>query len=240
MRQLNQQSDVSTIVQRLVREGTLIVYFVLAIFLLIALSTYSVSDPGFTTTGTGDDINNAVGSVGAWLADVLFQLLGYLAYVFPAFLGYKVYSSFQETKLEEEFSWQMFALKATGFLLLTIAACGLATLHFEISDQLPYMAGGVVGSLVVELTLPILASLGSTLLFLAMFLFGLTVAVAISWLQFIDSIGAWTLAMASLSAIKLRKLIETKKQEMLAKKRLEGRKRVLDISKKRKSGFHRR
>jgi S-DNA-T family DNA segregation ATPase FtsK/SpoIIIE len=57
----------------------------------------------------------------------------------------------------------------------------------------------------------------------------LTVAVAISWLQFIDSIGAWTLAMASLSAIKLRKLIETKKQEMLAKKRLEGRKRVLDI-----------
>jgi S-DNA-T family DNA segregation ATPase FtsK/SpoIIIE len=123
----------------------------------------------------------------------------------------------------------MFALKATGFLLLTIAACGLATLHFEISDQLPYMAGGVVGSLVVELTLPILASLGSTLLFLAMFLFGLTVAVAISWLQFIDSIGAWTLAMASLSAIKLRKLIETKKQEMLAKKRLEGRKRVLDI-----------
>jgi S-DNA-T family DNA segregation ATPase FtsK/SpoIIIE len=229
MRQLNQQSDVSTIVQRLVREGTLIVYFVLAIFLLIALSTYSVSDPGFTTTGTGDDINNAVGSVGAWLADVLFQLLGYLAYVFPAFLGYKVYSSFQETKLEEEFSWQMFALKATGFLLLTIAACGLATLHFEISDQLPYMAGGVVGSLVVELTLPILASLGSTLLFLAMFLFGLTVAVAISWLQFIDSIGAWTLAMASLSAIKLRKLIETKKQEMLAKKRLEGRKRVLDI-----------
>jgi S-DNA-T family DNA segregation ATPase FtsK/SpoIIIE len=229
MRQLNQQSDVSTIVQRLVREGTLIVYFVLAIFLLIALSTYSVSDPGFTTTGTGDDINNAVGSVGAWLADVLFQLLGYLAYVFPAFLGYKVYSSFQETKLEEEFSWQMFALKATGFLLLTIAACGLATLHFEISDQLPYMAGGVVGSLAVELTLPILASLGSTLLFLAMFLFGLTVAVAISWLQFIDSIGAWTLAMASLSAIKLRKLIETKKQEMLAKKRLEGRKRVLDI-----------
>ena len=32
--------------QRLVREGTLIVYFLLALFLLIALVSYSPNDPG--------------------------------------------------------------------------------------------------------------------------------------------------------------------------------------------------
>ncbi|MBQ14635.1 MAG: cell division protein FtsK [Gammaproteobacteria bacterium] len=229
MRNMDEQTEVNTIVQRLLREGTLIVYFLLAIFLLIALSTYSANDPGFTTTGSGEDISNAVGTYGAWLADVLFQLLGYLAYVFPLFLGYKVYSSFHEEKLVAEYSWQIFALKTTGFLLLTIAACGLATLHFEISDQLPYMAGGVVGALVVELTLPVLATLGSTLLFLSIFLFGLTIAVAISWLQVIDSVGAWTLSIVSLSAIRLRKFIAEKKQELVTRKRLEDRKKVLDI-----------
>ena len=75
--------------QRLVREGTLIVYFLLALFLLIALVSYSPNDPGFTTTGTGDIVNNAVGVYGAWTADILLHLLGYLAYGFPALLAYK-------------------------------------------------------------------------------------------------------------------------------------------------------
>ena len=66
--------------QRLVWEGTLIVYFLLALFLLIALVSYSPNDPGFTTTGTGDIVNNAVGVYGAWTADILLHLLGYLAY----------------------------------------------------------------------------------------------------------------------------------------------------------------
>ncbi|MCH8264962.1 MAG: DNA translocase FtsK 4TM domain-containing protein, partial [Proteobacteria bacterium] len=49
-----QESEVGTVMQRLLREGTLIVYSLLALFLLIALVSYSAADPGFTTTGNGD------------------------------------------------------------------------------------------------------------------------------------------------------------------------------------------
>ena len=96
----DQKTEIRTLMQRLVREGTLIVYFLLALFLLIALFSYSPNDPGFTTTGSGDLINNSVGVYGAWIADILLHLLGYLAYSVPAWLSYKVYTSFRESQLE--------------------------------------------------------------------------------------------------------------------------------------------
>lgn len=229
MSKVGQESEVGNLMQRLVREGTLIVYFLLALFLLIALLSYSPADAGFTTTGSGEDIVNAVGVYGAWIADTLLHLLGYLAYAFPSLLAYKVYTSFREAELDTEFSWPMFSLKMAGFILLIISACGLATLHFEIAEQIPYMAGGVVGSLVVDLSLPVLATLGSTLLFFAVFLFGLTITVTISWLAVIDQLGGWTLGISSLAVVKLRKWIATRKQDIATKERLEVRKRVLDI-----------
>ena len=229
MSKSGQVNEISSLMQRLVREGTLIVYFLLGLFLLIALLSYSPSDPGFTTTGSGDEVANAVGVYGAWLADILLHLLGHLAYGFPLLLAYKVYASFRESELDSEFSWPMFGLKTLGFVLLMISAAGLATLHFEIPAQAPYMAGGVVGSLVVDLSLPVLATLGSTLLLFAIFLFGLTITVAISWLTVIDKLGAWTLNFASLCSLKLGKWIEARKQTIATRERLESRKKILDI-----------
>lgn len=225
----DQKTEIRTLMQRLVREGTLIVYFLLALFLLIALFSYSPNDPGFTTTGSGDLINNSVGVYGAWIADILLHLLGYLAYSFPALLSYKVYTSFRESQLESEFSWPLFGLRTLGFVLLTISACGLATLHFEIAEDLPYLAGGVVGSLVIDLSTPVLAALGTTLLLFAIFLFGLTITATISWLKVIDSVGAWTISSGSWIVIKFQKWIDNKRQERATKERLETRKRVLDI-----------
>ena len=224
-----QESEVSSLILRVVREGTLIVYFLLALFLLIALLSYSPGDPGFTTTGNNEEIANAVGVYGAWLGDILLHLLGYLAFGFPALLAYKVYTSFRESELEAEFSWPLFGLKTLGFTLFMISACGLATLHFQIAEGIPYMAGGVVGSLVVDLSLPVLATLGSTLLLLAIFLFGLTITVTISWLSVIDRLGALTLSSYSLVLLKIQKWIEDKRQEIATRERLETRKKVLEI-----------
>ena len=224
-----QESEVGSVMQRLLREGTLIVYSLLALFLLIALLSYSPADPGYTTTGNGDEIANAVGVYGAWLADILLHLLGYLAYALPTLLIYKVYTSFRESELNAEFSWPLLALKTAGFILLVIAASGLATLHFEIEAATPYMAGGVLGALVVDLCVPVLATVGSTLLLLALFLVGLTLTVAISWLRLIDNIGGLALGFSSLAVLRVSKWVETRKQNMITQQRLEQRKRMLDI-----------
>ncbi|MFT4814344.1 MAG: S-DNA-T family DNA segregation ATPase FtsK/SpoIIIE, partial [Paracoccaceae bacterium] len=64
-------SEVDTVVQRLSKEGTLIAYFLLAIFILIALLSYSPGDPAFMTTGSSTEVSNAVGTSGAMVADIL-------------------------------------------------------------------------------------------------------------------------------------------------------------------------
>ena len=215
--------------QRLTREGTLIVFFLIALYLTIALLSYSPSDPGFTTTGFNEDIANAVGVYGAWIADALLHVFGYLAFGFPLLLTYKVYTSFREEQLSAEFSWPMFGFRALGYSLLMLASCGLATIHFSVPEDVPYIAGGVLGSVVVDLSLPLLASLGSTLLLFAMFLFGLTISASISWLNVIDKLGAWTLGTISLLTEKGQKWLEQRKQTLATKARLESRKKVLDI-----------
>ena len=215
--------------QRLTREGTLIVFFLMALYLTIALLSYSPSDPGFTTTGFNEDVANAVGVYGAWIADALLHVFGYLAFGFPLLLTYKVYTSFREEQLSAEFSWPMFGFRALGYSLLMLASCGLATIHFSVPEDVPYIAGGVLGSVVVDLSLPLLASLGSTLLLFAMFLFGLTISASISWLNVIDKLGAWTLGTISLLTDKGQKWLEQRKQALATKARLESRKKVLDI-----------
>ena len=224
-----QKNETNSLIQRLITEGSLITYFLLALFLLIALFSYSPNDPGFTTTGAGEAVENAVGIYGAWIADILLHLLGYLSYAVPILLGYKVYVSFRESALDSEFSISLLILQITGFLMLIASACGLATIHFEIPESTPYLAGGVVGSLIVDLSLPVLAVLGSTLLLFAIFLFALTITMNISWLEVIDNLGRWTISFSTWVTSKAQKWLENRKQDIATKARLESRKRVLDI-----------
>jgi S-DNA-T family DNA segregation ATPase FtsK/SpoIIIE len=226
-RAVKQQDDTGNLVQRLMREGILIVYFLTGLFLLIALLTYSPADPGFTTTGSGDEIYNAVGSYGAWLADFLLYLFGYLAYLFPAFLALQVYRSFRESELVRGFSWAMFTLKVAGFALVILSTCGLATLHIAASAPDAFIAGGIIGSLVADLTVPVFAVLGSTLLLIAVFLFGLTITAEISWLQVIDSLGAMTLGLISSVASSVRRWQDERKQESVTRDLVQSRKRQL-------------
>ncbi|MCP5346192.1 MAG: DNA translocase FtsK 4TM domain-containing protein [Pseudomonadales bacterium] len=213
--------------QRLMREGMLIVYFLTGLFLLIALLTYSPNDPGFTTTGNGEDIYNAVGSYGAWLADFLLYLFGYFAYLFPAFLAYQAYRSFHESELEKGFSWSLFALKMAGFLLVILSTCGLATLHMATGAPESFSAGGIIGSLVADLSVPVFAILGATLLLIAVFLFGLTITAEISWLQVIDGLGALTLGSISSFTGYLRRWREERQKESAVRSMVESRKRQL-------------
>jgi len=71
---------------RLLREVGAIVCGFSAITALLALSSFDISDPGWSSTGAGENIQNSVGRVGAWFADVTFSLFGFMAYLIPIVL----------------------------------------------------------------------------------------------------------------------------------------------------------
>jgi S-DNA-T family DNA segregation ATPase FtsK/SpoIIIE len=183
---------VTAAVSRGLRESAVIVVGVLALIMLVALLSHDANDPGFASTGTGDDaIHNFVGPLGAWVASLLYFLFGRPAYLFPIMLGVACFVMFRQPVQEEGRTRFNTAIRIAGFTLLLVASCGLATLYWS-GEGLPATAGGVVGHIGTGIAAGF-NPLGATLLLLAAWMAGISLAFGVSWLTIIDKIGetAW-------------------------------------------------
>ena len=179
------------------REGALIALVALCLYLCLALFSFDPSDPGWSYTGVDSEVSNLMGRLGAWIADVLFFLFGYLACIFPMMLGYQAWLVFRERGREFDLNWPMFALRALGLLLTLAAGAGIASLHFyRAGANLRQGSGGVLGSELAGWLEPASGYMGATLVLLACFLFGLTAFIDISWIKVMDRVGRWTLTLA--------------------------------------------
>ena len=182
------------------REGALLAMIALCLYLCMALFTFEPSDPGWTRSSGSADVQNAGGAMGAWIADVLLLSLGYLAFLFPLIVAVKVYQMFR--RRHEPMIWNgwLFSWRLIGFVLTLFAGTALAALHGSPGAHFPEGAGagGVLGQLLRDLTYPALNMQGSTLLYLTLFLFGLTVFTNLSWLRVMDITGRLTLDLFDL------------------------------------------
>src|SRR6184192_478142 len=188
-------------VARGLRESAIIALGIVALVLFVALATYSPDDPGFSFTGTAAAIHNRIGVVGAWLADVLFFLCGRPAYLFPAVLAAAAFGMQRRMKTPAPASRANALVRLAGFLLVLVASCGLATLHWQ-PGVLRQTAGGVVGSVVGGGLVAGLDFLGATLVMLAAWMAGLSLAFGVSWLTIMDRLG--TLTWAAIGRLRSR------------------------------------
>ncbi|TLY51331.1 MAG: cell division protein FtsK [Gammaproteobacteria bacterium] len=179
-------------VTRGLRESAIIALGIVALVLLIALLTYSPDDPGFSFTGNSAPVRNRIGVIGAWLADVLFFLFGRPAFLFPLVLAAACWG-LQRRMKAQGVSRANTLVRIAGFALVLVASCGLTTLHWQ-PGALRQTAGGVVGSVVGGGLVAGLDFLGATLVMLAAWMAGLSLAFGVSWLTIMDRLGALTWA----------------------------------------------
>jgi S-DNA-T family DNA segregation ATPase FtsK/SpoIIIE len=175
-------------VARGLRESAIIALGVVALVMFTALVTYSPDDPGFSFTGNSSVVHNRIGPIGAWLADVLFFLFGRPAFLFPVMLGAACWLLFRRDKTEQTSKLNS-AVRIAGFVLVLVTSCGLVTLHWD-AGSLRETAGGVLGSLVGRGLASGLDFLGATLLMIAAWMAGLSLAFHVSWFTIMDRIGA--------------------------------------------------
>lgn len=174
------------------KEGALIILATLCAYLWMALLTYNVNDPGWTSTrDAADPVSNWGGPVGAWCADVLFLTLGYFAYLFPLLLMLKAWQVYKSREQAWEWDGWLFTWRMLGLLMLVFAGSALAYIHFQ-PGMLP-SSGGALGEGLGRLALSVLNVQGGTLLLLAVFFGGVTVFTELSWLSVMDGIGRYTL-----------------------------------------------
>ena len=142
-------------------------------------------------------VHNQIGRIGAWLADALFFVFGRPAFLFPVMLGAACWMLLRRMKGEPGSGSRVnTAVRICGFLLVLFASCGLTTLHWA-PGVLRQSAGGIVGREIGENLSHGLGFLGATLLMLAAWMAGLSLAFHVSWLTVIDRLGAWAWAGVS-------------------------------------------
>jgi S-DNA-T family DNA segregation ATPase FtsK/SpoIIIE len=181
------------------KEGALIAMGALCLYLWMALLTYDQADPGWSHTSSNmDQVQNAAGRAGAFAADILFMVLGYFAYIFPLLLAVKTWQIFRQRHQPWQWSGWLFSWRLIGLVFLILSGAALAHIHFHSAASLPASAGGALGESLGNLALNALNIQGSTLMFIALFLFGLTVFTDLSWFKVMDMTGKITLDLVDL------------------------------------------
>src|SRR5690554_6994232 len=93
----------------------------LCLYLCMSLFSYNAADPGWTRSSGELAVQNAGGRMGAWIADVLLLVLGYLAYLFPLIVAIKVWQMFRRRHLPFIWNGWLFSWRLIGFVLTLLA-----------------------------------------------------------------------------------------------------------------------
>ena len=171
---------------RTLRESGFWVLAGISFILLLALESYSPSDPAYSIAGGDAAIANKMGALGAWFADVAFFVFGLPSYLFPVLVmlaGVHLYRY-----AEHPLSGRLIGMRGFGYALTIMTSAGLAAMHFE-PGLLRESAGGVVGQLIGGGLSDLLGLLGATVLLLVLWLAAVSLATGVSWISVMDFLG---------------------------------------------------
>ena len=161
-----------SMLSRRVSEVVGVALFASALIWLIALASYDPNDPvWFFSTGTHEVPSNFVGRVGAFIAELSFQLFGYGSYLIPALVVVAGWHYFWCREIDAIYTKMV---GATLTLACTSAFMSLALGSVDLGDR-PFRAGGYLGDFVATWMAEYVSRMGSiivilTLLFVAVIL----------------------------------------------------------------------
>ena len=171
-----------------VREIGLVALVALAVYLLLAIGSYSPLDPAFSFAGSNLAVSNLVGKSGAFTADVMLFAFGWPAYLVPLGVAWAGVQLLRRG-LPGSKSWPRLAIRLVGFLAVLVSICVLAHLHFAGGENLPAGGGGAVGASLANAGLPMLNWVGLTLCMLLVLLIGSQATLGYSWLSVVEATG---------------------------------------------------
>jgi S-DNA-T family DNA segregation ATPase FtsK/SpoIIIE len=221
--------------QKLWRDLALIAIAPLLLYLLASLLTYSPDDQGWSHSGSVTaPLHNFGGIVGAWTADVMLYLCGYVAYLLPVMLGLIAWIALFGMDSDGDGDADLGpALRLVGIVGFLVGATGFLQLRIGGAPDFSAGSGGILGQLVGRSLFHAFGPVGANLFLVALLLISTTLATGISWLTVMDKVGAWVLALGPLFRRSTQQAAEWQQARAFREEREETRKIETELRAKR-------
>ncbi|MEN8175560.1 MAG: DNA translocase FtsK 4TM domain-containing protein [Pseudomonadota bacterium] len=217
-----------------VREGVFLLVLAVAAYLLIALLSFSATDPGWSYVGPREQPVNLGGRAGSWFASVFYSLFGLVSLLVPVMLAWSGWLYLRPPTGGDRPHSFVLLLRAAGFIATLVSGCALATMHLsDFGLQLPEGPGGVLGHWFKAALVDAFSPTGTTLLVIALFLAGLTVFTGVSLFSLVEWVGGRTLDAADWVMGRWEYLLERRLDAKEAKKHKQKRSEALAVEKQR-------
>lgn len=186
---------------RFAHEITLIAGFAALLFWLLAMLSFTPSDAAWSTSGTGGDIKNWGGRIGAWLADGSYFLAGYSVWWCLA-AGLRAWLSSlaswlrggEEAPAEQPVKGRFNRSRIAFWFGLILLLCASTMLEwsrlYRLESHLPGSGGGALGYLVGPSSVRWMGFTGSALVAIALGVVGSALVFRFSWSLIAERIGA--------------------------------------------------
>jgi DNA segregation ATPase FtsK/SpoIIIE, S-DNA-T family len=206
-------------VSRRLSEVIGVALFALALLWLVSLASYSPSDPvWFFNTGSDLPPDNFAGRVGAFLAELSYQLVGYTAYLIPVVLVVTGWHYFWCRILDAPYT------KGFGAALLFGCVSAFLSIAFgtlDVSGK-EFRAGGYFGDVLAGGLQEYLNRTGSIILILTLLFLAIILATQFSFGRLFAAVGQlirdrWAASIGALRAWRDQRQRDKQRQEVLKK-----------------------
>ena len=181
------ESKPQTWYSRLIREVTWLLGVALTVFLLLALLSFDVKDPGWSYQGAVTEVHNAIGLVGAFVSDWLLSWFGYTAFAVASlrwlsFAGLPRDPRWSDLDREDTRVWQYLI---PGLCIMFGLHLGAGTSWLPIGTT----GGGILGGVLNQGLVVNFGITGMALSGLVLSLLGLTIVFSVSWPDMLAGLG---------------------------------------------------
>jgi len=160
---------------------------------LIALASHDPADAAFSTSGADVPVHNAVGRLGAWVADMAYFLFGFSAWWWlPVTARAWLSALARHLRGPDASEPAPRGSVAVGTVMLLAASTSLEwTRLYQLEPGLPGHAGGVLGYTLGPASMTWLGFAGSGVLWIVGLVLGSALALRFSWVRAADGLGTW-------------------------------------------------
>ncbi|MEY8766538.1 MULTISPECIES: DNA translocase FtsK [Francisella] len=166
----------------------IVILTAIIVYLFIALFSFNINDPGWSSISSETTIKNYAGPVGAYISSFILAIFGIIGFILPFLLIDFVRILLLKRK-QESLSYLMFTIKTVGIITFILSCCGLSELYLNFFNYwVPQRSGGILGYETAKFVIKYLGSVGGTFTLLISLFVGLILYSGTTWIYIFKNI----------------------------------------------------